>query len=605
MKGTFVSLILVVVLVTSTAAKNYHGYNLDGTRQIYTACDSMIVVKLNESADKSMPELLALEHDALRDSATAMPKPQEFYAFVVLPEYDIDSVLLEIRADPNVEFAFATLQWDSSIVYAYDQLLVKTKPDVNADSAQSLFNSFGLVITEFPSELSSGYTLKLTSSSPPDVFEVASALYETGACVFSTPNLYEVAKLSFFPNDQYFAESLQWHLFHGVYFYGVTYRDLDMHLAWDFAAGDTSHVIAFIDEAFDLDHNDLNQAKIYQPYDAAGTLLRDPLVPDFDPRLPTNGNEAWYNYWHGTACLGIMSAVTNNYLGVAGIASRFRFMPIKDTDDNFGYNLKSIEAAWRWAINHDASVIGLSMQYFDWMPDVNLAIRDAYASGIGVFVSAGNNGVSIEYPAWLPEVMAIGASNPHDSIASFSGRGPGLDVLAPGVDITTLDVSGPIGYGSLYFNCEIAEDYFCHFGGTSAAAPQAAAVAALVLSRRPDLICDTCSAEALYEVIRHSSEDTINISDPLGYDYEFGWGRLNAARAMLAVVRGDANNTGSINIADIPYIVSYIFSGGPAPVPNVLCGDADGTGTVTISDAYYLVSYIFYGGPPPPVSFNY
>jgi hypothetical protein len=61
---------------------------------------------------------------------------------------------------------------------------------------------------------------------------------------------------------------------------------------------------------------------------------------------------------------------------------------------------------------------------------------------------------------------------------------------------------------------------------------------------------------------------------------------------------GDADRSGDINIADVVYLVAYIFSGGPAPDP-LASGDADCDGVAIISDAVYLVAYIFSGGPAP------
>jgi hypothetical protein len=62
--------------------------------------------------------------------------------------------------------------------------------------------------------------------------------------------------------------------------------------------------------------------------------------------------------------------------------------------------------------------------------------------------------------------------------------------------------------------------------------------------------------------------------------------------------RGDANGDGIINIADVVFLVNYLFTGGPAPEP-MEAGDANCDGTVDIADAVYLVNYLFAGGPPP------
>jgi PKD repeat protein len=63
-------------------------------------------------------------------------------------------------------------------------------------------------------------------------------------------------------------------------------------------------------------------------------------------------------------------------------------------------------------------------------------------------------------------------------------------------------------------------------------------------------------------------------------------------------VCGDADGSGSVNIADVTFLIARIFGGGPGPVPEA-AGDADGDGQVNIGDVTYLIALIFSGGPPP------
>ncbi len=65
------------------------------------------------------------------------------------------------------------------------------------------------------------------------------------------------------------------------------------------------------------------------------------------------------------------------------------------------------------------------------------------------------------------------------------------------------------------------------------------------------------------------------------------------------VLRGDADNSGTINIGDVTYLIARIFTGGPAPV-TVQAGDADADQKVNLTDPVYLIAFIFSGGPPPP-----
>jgi hypothetical protein len=64
------------------------------------------------------------------------------------------------------------------------------------------------------------------------------------------------------------------------------------------------------------------------------------------------------------------------------------------------------------------------------------------------------------------------------------------------------------------------------------------------------------------------------------------------------VMRGDATADGFINIADVVYLVTYLFQNGPSPCP-MEAGDATCDRVVNIADVVYLVTYLFQGGPPP------
>ena len=65
-----------------------------------------------------------------------------------------------------------------------------------------------------------------------------------------------------------------------------------------------------------------------------------------------------------------------------------------------------------------------------------------------------------------------------------------------------------------------------------------------------------------------------------------------------SVRRGDANADGIINVGDIVYLVTYLYKGGPSPIPPE-AGDANCDGVVNVGDIVYLVSYLYKGGPPP------
>ncbi len=83
-------------------------------------------------------------------------------------------------------------------------------------------------------------------------------------------------------------------------------------------------------------------------------------------------------------------------------------------------------------------------------------------------------------------------------------------------------------------------------------------------------------------------------------DSLFGWSPTyyDQIKVTQQYVFGDANHDGSIDISDAVYLIGYIFSGGPAPVP-LLAGDANCDQAIDISDVVYLIVYIFSGGAAP------
>lgn len=91
---------------------------------------------------------------------------------------------------------------------------------------------------------------------------------------------------------------------------------------------------------------------------------------------------------------------------------------------------------------------------------------------------------------------------------------------------------------------------------------------------------------------------TVGESSSPSYDADHGELVPPPPSGGCCITAGDANNTGTVTIGDVTFLIGYIFSGGPAPV---CCeeGDADGFGTITIGDVTYLISYIFGGGPAP------
>jgi len=69
--------------------------------------------------------------------------------------------------------------------------------------------------------------------------------------------------------------------------------------------------------------------------------------------------------------------------------------------------------------------------------------------------------------------------------------------------------------------------------------------------------------------------------------------------ANVIILCGDVNNDGVIDVNDVVYLIDYLFTGNPAPIPLVCAGDCNGGGTVNVADVVYLINYLFNAGPAP------
>lgn len=94
------------------------------------------------------------------------------------------------------------------------------------------------------------------------------------------------------------------------------------------------------------------------------------------------------------------------------------------------------------------------------------------------------------------------------------------------------------------------------------------------------------------------SQTAVGTGGSTNYGLNHGFWQ-NFGGSSVICVPGDADESGAVDIDDVVYLIAYIFSGGPAPTPDVCCGDADGSGNVDIDDVVYLIAYIFTGGPVP------
>jgi subtilisin family serine protease len=326
-----------------------------------------------------------------------------------------------------------------------------------------------------------GFVEVSTEGRPPD--EVRRRLLESGVVDTVEPN--RVRRASVAPTDTYYSK-----------FQSSYLSDVGLPKAWDSVTGSDEMTLAVIDSGVVVGHPDL-----------AGRLLagRDVVNRDSDP-ADDNG--------HGTEVTGVVAAATNNRAGVAGATWRGRILPIKVLDAQNRAVDSDVAAGITWAVDQGADVINLSLAGPGASAVLQAAVNYATERNVVVVAAAGNlapgQAAQPEYPAACDGVIAVGATDRSNNLASFSNTGSWVDLVAPGVDVfTAAPRTGTRPYVSV--------------SGTSFASPLVAGAALLLRSADP-----AASAATIGDRLRSSARDL----GPAGFDAKFGAGLLDVAGAL-------------------------------------------------------------------------
>jgi serine protease len=238
-------------------------------------------------------------------------------------------------------------------------------------------------------------------------------------------------------------------------------------------------------------------------YANRGAFLRSPdfLATTFvgghdfitNTRFPNDRNG------HGTFVAGTIAEATNNRYGLTGLAYGARIMPVRVLDTVGEGEASTIAEGVRYAVNHGARVINLSLEFSSNVtasdiPELIEALRYARRRGVLVVAAAGNEAhTAIAYPARAPDVIAVGATTEHGCLADYSNDGSGLTLVAPGGGADASLPGDPNCHPELPAGRDIYQVTFTgssprRFGmpagyeGTSMASPHVAAAAALVIA---------------------------------------------------------------------------------------------------------------------------
>ena len=253
---------------------------------------------------------------------------------------------------------------------------------------------------------------------------------------------------------------------------------------------------------------------------------------------------------HGTFVAGEIAANPVNGVGMAGLAFNARLIVAKVVAADGDVPLSAEVAGIRWAVDQGARVINLSLggvrdplqpSLDTYSPLERAAVEYAYSKGVVVVAAAGNGTQSpsmpwryAEYPAALPHVIGVAAVRRNGSVPAYSNRDAVyVDVAAPGDNMFSTIPSNLVGHTAEctdpYSDCGPFE--LRNAIGTSFAAPQVSAAAALLLGADPSL-----TADQVAYLIERSADDASVLSGcgacPAGRDALTGWGTLDVAAAL-------------------------------------------------------------------------
>ena len=506
--------------------------------------DMMAVVMRNEISDTEANRILSPyfgSADAIRQ-LTSRTYLIEFS--VKKSEAEIDQLIQLIPQNESIVKTVVNSYYGSSNKVAQipsDRLIVKLRTAGDKERLDMLNSELGcIVVGNINGSL--GYLLETSSTNNLNTVELSEMYYSRGIFEYVQPDfIYPGGKLlQSIPNDPQFGQqwalnntgqSLQTGSPFSMYgdaatVNGIPDSDMDVTEAWDITTGSPAIKIGIIDSGIDSAHADLQ---------APGHLL-----PGYDAFTNTNGSSVDY-FNHGTSVAGIIGAVMNNGTGIAGIAPGCRMMSICIFDINGTSSTSIITRAFDSAVARGMDVLSNSWGGGLPEPAVTDAVNNAAINGRGglgcaIFFASGNDGSNPPiYPSVLPNVLSVGGSTPHDQKKApgtgnqfYWGSNYGedasgdMDLIAP-TNCYTLAIGG----------------YEENFWGTSATCPNAAGVAALVLSAN-----QSQSRQTVYSNILRGCDkpDNVpyNVTKAYGkWNIYYGYGRVNAYKSVSLALGND------------------------------------------------------------------
>jgi serine protease len=328
------------------------------------------------------------------------------------------------------------------------ELVVDVMDGLSDNEIQELGNEYHLALRDNSPGVKDDGNVAIANVEPSRIAELIARLSSDSRV--EGVEQQSIARAFFTPNDPKYAE--QWHM-----------KRAGAEKAWDYACG-TGVTVAVVDTGIAC----YDEAGFMKGTDLQGTAC----VGGYN--FVSNNEIAADDQGHGTHVAGTIAQTTNNAMGVAGLAHCATLMPVKVLSKGGWGTMADVAEGIRWAADHGAQVINLSLGSSAKSKVVENAVTHAYKRGVVVVAAAGNSGKSVGYPAAYAGAIAVSATDKNDAIAWFSSRGPEVAIGAPGVGVTQQTI------------CEAGKnkcEQWGVFNGTSMASPHVAGAAAILVGQ--------------------------------------------------------------------------------------------------------------------------
>ena len=393
---------------------------------------------------------------------------------VVMLQTDFKYPLIRVEETYKSATQAATRIAAKQVAMVADHVLVKLQPSVGEEAFSKRLKEIGY---ELGSRVSEGCYLVIL----PDAG--ANSVSRAIKLLTAQPNLVAYAEPDYlaepeiFPNDPRFSE--QWGLHNTGQGGGTPDADINAPEAWNITTGRTNIIVAVLDSGVDYNHEDLAQNIWFNPGEA-GPLSTNGIDDDGNGYIDDfhgwdfvdKDNDPMDVYGHGTMCAGVIGAVGDNGVGIAGVSWGVRIMALR-----FEYFASELVETIGYAVRNGAKILSNSYNspYSQSVADM---VTMACSSGVLFVASAGNagedNDIVDHYPSDYTNanVIAVAMTDSIDALDFWSNYGSNsVHLAAPGVNVLTTIP------GSLY-----KQD-----SGTSLAAVHVSGAAALLWSYRPGL----------------------------------------------------------------------------------------------------------------------